>query len=135
LKYGTDPNKKNPVVKYALDKGLGVYLPVLTRLDEDGVMDKNEQGFVDLMTLHPESDKNVPEIYDELLKLPDLSMEKYSRIDEKDLEAVEDILVLADNSKYRATFDSKQSLIVEDRQWDCFVIPMQSGFLAMTTDW
>ncbi|MBM3167312.1 MAG: hypothetical protein FJZ94_07705, partial [Chloroflexi bacterium] len=84
LKYGTDPNKKNPVVKYALDKGLGVYLPVLTRLDEDGVMDKNEQGFVDLMAIHPEADKNVPEIYDELLKLPDLSMEKYSRIDEKD---------------------------------------------------
>jgi len=122
LKYGTDPNKKNPVVKYALDKGLGVYLPVLARLDEDGVMDKNEQGFVDLMTLHPEADQNVPEIYDELLKLPDLSMEKYSRIDEKDLEAVEDILVLADNPKYRAVIESMLNEGIRDERQYCALL-------------
>jgi len=31
--------------------------------------------------------------------------------------------------------EAKQSLTVEDRQWDCFVTPILSGFIAMNTDW
>ncbi|MBM3143269.1 MAG: hypothetical protein FJ005_09575 [Chloroflexi bacterium] len=119
LKHGTNPNKKNPVVKYALDKGLGIYLPVLARLDEDGVMDKSEQGFVDLMVLHPDAERNAPGIYAEILKLPDLSLDKYSKIDEKDLDAVDKILKLANDPKNKDAFEEILNEGIRDKRSYC----------------
>ena len=54
LKYGTDPNKKNPVAKYLLGKNLAVYIPELLVLDEDGVMDDSEKAFIDVLPVMDE---------------------------------------------------------------------------------
>ena len=51
LKYGTDLNKKNPVVRYLLDKNLGIYVPQLMALDEDEVMDDCERAFIDVLSV------------------------------------------------------------------------------------
>jgi len=47
--YKTDPLKPNPNVKQALDLGLEKYIDVVKPLDNDGIQDKNEKEFVELM--------------------------------------------------------------------------------------
>ena len=49
FKYNTNPLKTNPNVKYAIDKGLEEYLFLVKPLDEDGVQDRNEREFVELL--------------------------------------------------------------------------------------
>ena len=55
FKYGTDPLKPNPNVRYALDRGLESYLFLVKPLDDDGMQDKNEKEFVELLSENKKS--------------------------------------------------------------------------------
>jgi len=50
FEYGTDPLKPNPNVRYALDRGLESYLFLVKPLDGDGIQDRNEREFIDLLS-------------------------------------------------------------------------------------
>ena len=80
-----------------MDKSLGIYLPQLLSLENDGVVDENDKAFVDLVAKYPKAGELVPGIYAELLLLPDLSKEKYLKMDMNNLMATEKILQLASN--------------------------------------
>lgn len=60
-----------------------------------------------------------PELYQELLKLPDLK-----ELEVKDNEAIEDIIYLALNPKYRAAFESMLSEGIKDKRKYC--TPLQA---------
>ena len=112
---GTDPNKKNPVARYLLDKNLGIYIPTFAALEEDGMMDANEKGFIDLaIAYHHKLNQTLPGFYGEIMRLPDLST-----IEGKDVEAVEDILMLAHSPEYGAAFQSMLSEGIKDKRKYC----------------
>lgn len=115
LKYDLDVNKKNPVSKYLLDKNLGIYIPVFTYLENDEWMNDSEKSFIDLaITYHPKISQILPEFYNEIVKLPDLST-----IEEKDVEAIEDIFILASNPQYKTVFESMLSVGIKDKRKYC----------------
>lgn len=132
--YGTDPLKPNPNVVYGLKKNpsfYGRYIDKLTILDTDGRMgeneryfldkipeypflitfldilvkdgnvDNNERSFVDLTINYSKVNEVLPWFYNEIAKLPDLSS-----IEKEDIEAIEDILALATNPKYKVAFEA-----------------------------
>src|SRR4030042_5430717 len=105
---------KNSVHGYASNKNIRMYLPQLLSLEDDGVVDNNEKAFIDLVAEYPKAGELVPGIYAELLLLPDLSIEKYSKLDEKDLGAVEKILSLASDPQYKTAFDTMLSTGIPD---------------------
>ena len=119
LKLETDPNKPNPIAKYALDKNLDIYLPQLLSLENDGVVDENDTAFVDLVEKYPKAGELVPGIYAELLLLPDLSMEKYLKIDNNDLVATEKILQLASDPSYKEAFLQMKDEGIPDKRKYC----------------
>jgi hypothetical protein len=115
LKYGTDPNKKNPVAKYLLDKNMGILIPDLKHLEQDGVMVDDEKAFVDVLVVYqPRVNQILPELYGEIMKLPDLLA-----IEGKDAEAVEDILALASDPKYKSAFESIINEGIKDKRKYC----------------
>ncbi len=119
IKYGLDPNKPNLVTKYLLDNNLGIYIPILSYLDKDGVMDVNEKVFVDLIDDYKGVDNIYPGFVAELAKLPDLAV-----IDEKDDEAVEKILKLASDPQYKKSFESMLNEGIPDKRKFC--TPLQA---------
>lgn len=115
IKYGLDPNKKNHVAKYLLDKNLDIYIPVFTYLDNDGVVDAQEKALIDLAIEYaPKITQTLPGLYGEIVKLPDLS-----KIEEKDVEAIQDILILAGDPKYKPTFESMLNEGIKDKRKYC----------------
>jgi len=115
IKYGLDPNKKNPISMYLLDNNLGVYIPVFTYLESDEAMDSNEKSFIDLVIeYHPEISQSLLGFYGEIAKLPDLRT-----IEEKDVEAIEDILVLAIKQEHKDAFESMLNEGIPDKRKYC----------------
>ena len=115
IKYGLDPNKKNHVAKYLLDKNLDIYIPVFTYLDNDGVVDAQEKALIDLAIEYaPKITQILPGLYGEIVKLPDLS-----KIEEKDVEAIQDILILAGDPKYKPAFESMLNEGIKDKRKYC----------------
>lgn len=119
LKLGTDSNQPNPIAKYALDKDLGTYLPQLLSLENDGVVDEKDKAFVDLVAKYPKAGELVPGIYAELLLLPDISNEKYSKMDNDDLTAIEKILQLASNPGNKEAFLQMKNAGIPDKRKYC----------------
>lgn len=107
---------KNSLYGYAQDKGIDNYLPQLVGLENNGILNEYGQAFTDLVVKYPKAGEFVPGIYTDILKLPDLSMEKYSKIDEKDIKAVEKILALASDPKYTPAFLSIDSVGIKDKR-------------------
>lgn len=130
----TDLLKQNPNIAYALNKDQPFYTPYIRRLklfDSDGTMDVNEQWFLDklpqylffiefsyilskdgtidsnekcfldLAIQYSEVNEIFPGFYSEIANLPDLST-----IEKQDVEALEDILILAADPKYKRQFES-----------------------------
>jgi len=115
IKYGIDVTKKNPVSKYLLDKNLGIYLPMFTYLENDEWMTDSEKSFIDLaIAYHPKISQILPGFDKEILKLPD-----FSTIGEKDVEAVEDIFILASNPKYKTVFESMLNVGIPEKRKYC----------------
>ncbi|MBM4454092.1 MAG: hypothetical protein FJ013_05875 [Chloroflexi bacterium] len=115
LKYGTDPNKKNPVVKYALDKGLEVYFPKLKHLEADEVMDNNEKALIDLLYVYnPKVSQTLPTLYDEVLILPELLV-----VDEKDVTGLGKIFKAASDPQYKNPFEEMFKEGVPDKRGSC----------------
>ncbi len=52
--YNTDPLKPNLNFKQALDSGLEKYIDIIKPLDKDGIQDRNEREFVELMANNKE---------------------------------------------------------------------------------
>jgi len=107
---------KNSLYGYAWNKSIDLYLAQLTAVETDGTLDQYDKKFIDLVIKYPKAGELVPGIYGELLKLPDLSMEKYSNIDEKDIKAIEKILALATDTKYTTAFLSMDSEGIKDKR-------------------
>lgn len=130
---------KNSLYGYARGKGIDTYLSQLVSLEKDGTVDENGKAFIDLVVKYPEAGELVPGIYAELLKLPDLSKEKYSKIDERDIKAVGKILALASDPKYTPAFLSIDSVGIKDKRaysaeweallWEAFDDKNLSDFL------
>jgi hypothetical protein len=130
---------KGSLREYAQGKGIDAYFPQLVGLEENGILTDYGKAYVDLVVNNPKAGELVPGIYGKLLKLPDLSMEKYSKIDEKDIKAVEKILALASDPKYTAAFLSMDSVGIKDKRkynaayeallWEAFDDKTLSNFL------
>ena len=106
----------NPVEEYATSLGLSEDLVSMLRpLGEDEVMDENERAFVDLAVVcYPKTNQILPGFHGDIMKLPDLSV-----IDEKDVEAMEDIFVFASNAEYEAAFESMMDEGIRDKRKYC----------------
>jgi len=107
---------KNSVYGYAWNKSIGIYLPQLLNLEKDGTLDQYDKAFIDLVAKYPKAGELVPGIYGEFLLLPDFSMEKYSRIDEKDIEATEKILKLASDPNNKEEFEQILNEGIRDKR-------------------
>ncbi|MBM3166568.1 MAG: hypothetical protein FJZ94_03865, partial [Chloroflexi bacterium] len=146
--YGTNPDKKNPVVIYALNKNPDFYVPRINSLkdfDKDEEMDDNERWLIDnlsdylfldglLKNLSKDgkidtTEKNFIDLsIDYHPKLSQTVPEIYSEIaklpdlstiEEKDLKAGEEIFVLATNPKYKEAFELILNEGIKDRRKYC----------------
>lgn len=86
-----------PVQEYAKSRGLSP--EIINALKPLGALDDNIKGYIDLLAL---GERAYPSLFKQLVKLPELK-----KIDEVDLEAVDDIYNLAssDNTEVRKAFD------------------------------
>ncbi len=95
---------KDSLYGYTQGKGIDTYLSQIVSLEKNGIVDANGRAFIDLVAKYPKAGELVPGTYAELLLLPDLSLEKYLKIDERDLKAAEKIIKLASDPKYTSAF-------------------------------
>jgi len=95
---------KDSLYGFTQGKGIDTYLSQMVSLEKNGIVDANGRAFINLVAKYPKAGELVPGTYTELLLLPDLSLERYLKIDERDLKAVEKILQLASDPKYTSAF-------------------------------
>ena len=105
---------KDSLYGYAQGKGIDNYLSQLSILEENGAVSEQGKEFIDLVAKYPEAAELVSGIYAEILKLPDLMT-----LDEKDIEAAEDMLMLASDPEYEDAFELMLSEGVPDTRKYC----------------
>jgi len=118
LTYKTDPLKPNPIIAHALKVNPDFsikHLDVLQKIEADIDVGDNGQELVNVMIkYYPKVDENIPSLYDEIMKLPD-----FSRIEERDISASDEIFNLASNPKYREAFESMLNEGIQDERKYC----------------
>lgn len=107
---------KDSLYGYAQGKGIDNYLPQLVSLENNGVLTEYGKAYIDLVAKYPEAGKLAPGIYGDTVKLPDLSEDRYSKIDANDLVAVEKILKLASDPNNKGVFEQILNEGIRDKR-------------------
>jgi len=123
VKYGLDPNKRDStVIKYLVDKNLGVFIPILKTWAENTVMDENTKAMIDLVALYyPKIEEIFPGAAADIVGIVYVSS-----IDMEYIGYTKTLFELASNPKFRITFELMLSRMKGNRKELCVQIEQYS---------